>query len=540
MQPTDDNVLLRQYVEVHSDESFAALVTRHVNLVYSVALRHVGNPHDAEEITQAVFIILARKAASLRHEKALSSWLFQVTRLTANNFVRSEIRRHHREQEAQMQTILNESGSEVWLRIAPLLDGAVADLREKDRQAILLRFYEGRNLREIGSVLGASEDAAEKRVNRAVEKLRNFFTKKGVNLSAATIAGAVSANSVQAAPAGLAATITAAALSGTTITTAAVIAATKTVAMTTLQKAIVAATVAVLAGTGIYEARQVSALRGQNQTLQQQQAPLAEQIQQLQRERDAATNRLASMAEEIANINTNNSELLRLRSKLGLLKQTATELSNQVTKASNQYGLLPEQMPPVISSGVPETANAYARLVKKLATGHLSAAEEFNLLKAWPYLERRFSEPDAFASFQAEYLAATLDLKDDNVKWELRQILERARDEEHARGLRWARMSDEEIQDSNVQLDIQKIREQWNALSETTTQQIVQLLPEEQRPQFAVTWQVLDFDPRLKSGSQASLTAQRFQNLNPQEILQAFFPPNSKVHLVPATPLQKQ
>src|SRR5438045_4676507 len=119
MQSTDDRALLRQYVESNSDEAFAALVQRHINLVYSVALRHVGNPHHAEEITQAVFIILAKKAAQLRHDKALSSWLFQVTRLTANNFVRSEIRRQRREQEAYMETILNESGTEVWPRIAP-------------------------------------------------------------------------------------------------------------------------------------------------------------------------------------------------------------------------------------------------------------------------------------------------------------------------------------------------------------------------------------------------------------------------------------
>ena len=90
MQLTDDGALLRQYAENHSDEAFAALVKRHVNLVYSVALRQVGNPHHAEEISQAVFIILAKKAAALRHDKALSSWLFQATRLTANNFLRSE------------------------------------------------------------------------------------------------------------------------------------------------------------------------------------------------------------------------------------------------------------------------------------------------------------------------------------------------------------------------------------------------------------------------------------------------------------------
>jgi RNA polymerase sigma factor (sigma-70 family) len=204
MQSANDSALLRRYAEYGSHEAFAALVTRHINLVYSVALREVGNPHHAEEITQAVFIILAKKAASLRHDKALSSWLFQATRLTASNFVRSETRRNRREEEAYMQSVLNESGSEVWPKIAPLLDAAVAALREKDRQAIVLRFYEGRNLREVGVALGASEDAAEKRISRALEKLRSFFSKRGVISTTAIIAGVISANSVQAAPAMLA------------------------------------------------------------------------------------------------------------------------------------------------------------------------------------------------------------------------------------------------------------------------------------------------------------------------------------------------
>ena len=205
-------MLLRQYADNNSDDAFAALVTRHINLVYSVALRQAGNPHDAQEITQAVFIILARKAASLRHDKALASWLFQTTRLTANNFIRSETRRRRREGEAYMQSVLDETGTEVWSRIAPLLDSAVAGLREKDRQAILLRFYEGRNLRDVGLAVGASEDAAEKRVNRALEKIRSFFAKRGVSSTTAILAGTISANSVHAAPMALAKTVTAVAL----------------------------------------------------------------------------------------------------------------------------------------------------------------------------------------------------------------------------------------------------------------------------------------------------------------------------------------
>ena len=208
----DDSALLRQFAENASEEAFAMLVTRHVNLVYSVALRLVGNPHQAEEITQAVFIILARKAAQLREAKALASWLFQTTRLTANNFIRSESRRRRREQEAQVQSAMNEPESAVWARIAPMLDTAVGALREKDRQAIVLRFYEGKNLREVGRILGASEGAAEKRVSRALERLRRFFAKRGIASTTATIAGAISANSVQAAPAALAKSVTAAAI----------------------------------------------------------------------------------------------------------------------------------------------------------------------------------------------------------------------------------------------------------------------------------------------------------------------------------------
>jgi RNA polymerase sigma factor (sigma-70 family) len=224
MEAMDDSVLLRRYAENGSHEAFAALVARHVNLVYSVALRQVRDPHHAEEVTQAVFIILAKKAVSLRHDKALSSWLFQATRLTANNFVRSEIRRHSREKEAYMQSMLDEAGGEVWPKIAPLLDDAVAGLRETDRRAIVLRFYERRNLREVGLALGASEVAAEKRVSRALDKLREFFLKRGVSSTSVILAGVMSANSVQAAPAVLAKSVAAvaitkgAAVSGSTLT----------------------------------------------------------------------------------------------------------------------------------------------------------------------------------------------------------------------------------------------------------------------------------------------------------------------------------
>jgi len=275
MQQTDDSALLRQYSENHSDEVFSTLVARHINLVYSVALRHVGNSHHAEEITQSVFILLAKKAAHLRHDKALSSWLFQTTHLTANNFVRSEARRHHREQEAYMQSVLDESGTGIWPRIAPLLDTAVADLHEKDRQAIVFRFYEGRNLREVGLALGASEEAAEKRVSRALEKLRDFFHHRGITMPAAALAAAISEHSIQAAPAGLAASVAAGVVQGSALTVSTLSFVKGAIHIMTSTKI----NVAIGVGAAAIIALQWQQASTQKQTIQQLQEQVAQQAQ---------------------------------------------------------------------------------------------------------------------------------------------------------------------------------------------------------------------------------------------------------------------
>ncbi len=212
MKDWDDITLLRQYTERDSEAAFAVLVERHVNKVYSVALRYARSPHQAEEISQVVFVILAKKARALGSGVVLSGWLYQTARLASVTLTKSEIRRHRREQEAYMQSVLNESDSETWKQIAPLLDDAMARLGEKDRNALVLRYFDGKSMKEVGSVLETSEDAAKMRVNRALEKLRCFFLKRGVASTVSFIAGAVSAHSVQAAPAGLAPAITAAAV----------------------------------------------------------------------------------------------------------------------------------------------------------------------------------------------------------------------------------------------------------------------------------------------------------------------------------------
>ncbi len=197
---------------------FAALVQRHINLVYSVALRQLGNPQDAEEVTQAVFIILARKAASLRSGMILSGWLYQTARLTAANFQRATFRRLHREQEAFMQFAENSDPDVSWQRLSPLLEEAMSRLGPKERDAVVLRFFENRTVREVASALGLEEAAAQKRVNRATDKLRAFFTRRGVQVSTVALLASIGTHAVQAAPAELTAKLAAmTALKGTTV-----------------------------------------------------------------------------------------------------------------------------------------------------------------------------------------------------------------------------------------------------------------------------------------------------------------------------------
>jgi uncharacterized protein (TIGR03435 family) len=225
MLDVSDMELVQNYSRLDSEEAFAELVRRHINLVFSVALRHVGIPAHAEEITQAVFIILARKAASLRPDTVLEGWLYETTRLTSSSFLRGERRRQYREQEAYMQFNLDESKEDVvWDQMSQLLDEAMSRLRKKDREAVILRFFKEKNLGEVAAALNVTEAAAQSRVHRALEKLHRYFNQRGVSSTAAIIAGKLSANSVHAAPVTLAKSVTAVAIakgataSGSTLT----------------------------------------------------------------------------------------------------------------------------------------------------------------------------------------------------------------------------------------------------------------------------------------------------------------------------------
>ena len=195
--------LLQKYAQHGDQRAFAQVVSEHVDMVYSACLRQVGDKHLAEEVTQAVFVILARKAGTLGDHIVLGAWLHKTARYAALNALKIERRRKiHERKAAEMAMELRNSGPG-WVGLEPVLDECIARLPETDRAAIVLRFFQKRSVADVGSVLGVSEDAAGMRISRALDKLRAFFTRRGVAVSSALIGSLILRNAVQAAPIGL-------------------------------------------------------------------------------------------------------------------------------------------------------------------------------------------------------------------------------------------------------------------------------------------------------------------------------------------------
>ncbi len=213
-----DSQLLENYARDGSEPAFRELVERHINLVHSAALRESrGDASLAEDITQAVFSEAARRAAALVRHTALAGWLYTCVRRMTANVRRAEHRRQRREQEAlTMNQLLGpDPADNLWRQVRPMLDDVMHQLDEEDRTAVVLRFFEGRSLKEVGAALGLTENAARMRVDRSLEKLHRLFAQRGVKSTASTLAGVVAAGAVLTAPPTLASTVATAALAAT-------------------------------------------------------------------------------------------------------------------------------------------------------------------------------------------------------------------------------------------------------------------------------------------------------------------------------------
>lgn len=331
---TPDGELLRRYAEARAEVAFAELVERHLQLVYSAALRQVnGDAHLAQDVAQSVFTDLARKAAALSQRQTLTGWLYTSTHYAATNAVRTERRRLAREQEAhamneQLQTTAPDFD---WEKLSPVLDQLMHQLKETDRNIILMRYFENRPLADIGKAIGLSEDTARKRVDRALEKLRHLVSKQGIG-AAMALGVALSSNAVQMAPAGLAAVLTSACLANAAVGTGASFTILKVLTMTKIQAGMIGAVA--LAGfltPLVMQQRSLVSLRNQNVYLRQQAAQVAQQRTDNQR----TSNLLASVESSQALPPDQFSELLKLRGETGLQKRELGKLRTELAARRN-------------------------------------------------------------------------------------------------------------------------------------------------------------------------------------------------------------
>ena len=317
-----DAQLLRQYVKDHSEPAFTELVQRHVDLVYSAALREAsGDKVQAEDLTQAVFCELARNAAALCRHPAVPGWLYTCVRHVAANQRRADQRRHQREQTAYAMSELQSSKGELpeWQQVGPVLDDAMHELNDHERAVVVLRFFEDRSLREVGEALGLNENAARMRVDRALEKLRGLLARRGVQSTTAGLATVLTASSILSAPTGLAASVVTSALAGAGVSAAASsLTLFQIMSLTKIQMGLVAAVLVAGVSVPIWQETRVRRVKAENQELQTQ-----------------VTELLSARAEvkKLEGVQADRAELERLRASQTAMQEDAAKLRGRLRTA---------------------------------------------------------------------------------------------------------------------------------------------------------------------------------------------------------------
>jgi RNA polymerase sigma factor (sigma-70 family) len=327
-----DSELLRRYGESRCEAAFTELVHRYIDFVYSAARRQVaGDAHLARDVTQRVFIKFAQKALSLSPDVVLSGWLYTTTRYAAAKAIRTERRWRAREEKAmELLSPQEPSSPPPWQELQPVLDSVMHELNERDRNAVLLRYFEGRPLAEVGTKLGLSEDAARMRLGRALEKLRQLLARRGVtSTTTAALAGLLAQQTVSAAPAGLAVNVAGAALASvTTVGTSATIA---TIMTAKIKIALVSAAVIAVATPLALQYRSTVKLRQEVQTLRMENQQLAA----VSVENARLSNLLAEASARPPDSAEPSVELLKLRGEVARLRDDSRELARLQTAAAN-------------------------------------------------------------------------------------------------------------------------------------------------------------------------------------------------------------
>lgn len=348
----DDLQLLRRYASDGSEAAFRELVERHVNLVYSTALRRVGNDaHLAQDVSQLVFTDFARKAPMLPRNVVLAGWLHRATRFAAAQLMRSNQRRQRREQEALAMNEIISPPPRDWEQIAPILDEALDRLSQDDRDALMLRFFEQSSLAEVGRSLGLTEDAARKRVGRALDKLRAILVRRGFTTTTATLSAVISTHAVQLAPVGLTGTLTSAALASAGSASGVTFTILKFMSLTKAQIAIGATVVALLTTSLVVQHRSQSALRQENDSL-------GRQIAQLNSDNQTLQGRLARKQELIPRLPTP-----------AIQPVTSSNLTADAMQSTNAYERLKNKDPKLTLAQL----ESYLKSNGRSATGLLAA-----------------------------------------------------------------------------------------------------------------------------------------------------------------------
>ena len=251
----EDAELLRRYVEARSEEAFAELVHRRIGLVYSVALRTTRDSHRAEDVTQAVFADLARKAPALVDRPVLAGWLYRSAHFAALGVVRAEQNRAAREQEAHLMqaTHASDDPDPEWEKLRPVLDQVMSELPERDRDAIVLRYFDGRPFADIGTHLQLTENSARMRVDRALDKLHALLARRGIRSTTAALGAVLAHQAAVAAPAGLAASVVGSALASAKVSAAPAVSIFQFMSTSKLTTAAASLLLALSFGTAGYE-----------------------------------------------------------------------------------------------------------------------------------------------------------------------------------------------------------------------------------------------------------------------------------------------